>query len=42
ARVKAILSGLDQALIVVSHQKDFMEGLVGHTRTLSQGRLVPV
>lgn len=39
ARIRKILLGLDQAMIIVSHRRDFLVGLAERTVRLHQGRL---
>ena len=41
ARVREILSGLDQAMLIVSHRRDMLEGIVDQTLRLQGGRLEP-
>ena len=40
-RVREILAGLDQAMLIVSHRRDLLEGIVEGTVCLQQGRLIP-
>ena len=40
-RVRAILAGLPQAMLVVSHDRPFLRGLASRCLTLSGGRLLP-
>lgn len=41
ARVREILAGLDQAMLIVSHRRDLLEGIVEGTVCLQEGSLVP-
>jgi cobalt/nickel transport system ATP-binding protein len=42
ARIAGILDGLDQAMIIVSHDRDFLRKLVHSMSALADGRLSPV
>ncbi len=41
ARVREILQNLDQAMLIVSHRRDMLEGIVEGTVRLREGRLEP-